>query len=104
MNCVEAASRDIAHLRQTVGQDCLLASSLVEAEQLCVLMRAEQVHEFLDPIIRNRKYPNLGTGGVAQALQKLCRTFFVIRDADGSFMSLGSKSLPPRGGSLKTLF
>lgn len=71
MNCVEAAARDIAHLKQAVGeQDCLLASSLAEAEQLSTLMRAEQVHEFLDPITRSRKYPNLGTGSVAQALQK----------------------------------
>lgn len=74
MNCVEAAARDIAHLKQAVGQDCLLASSLVEAEQLCTLMRAEQVHEFLDPIIRSRKYPSLGAGSVAQALQKLCHS------------------------------
>lgn len=70
MNCVEGVATDLAHLKQVLSADFALAILLAEVEQLCVLMRVEQVHEFLDPIIRNRKYPNLSAGRVAQALQK----------------------------------
>ena len=44
------------------NEDPLIMEAFAETRQLITLMLTEQVHEFLDPIIRNRKYPNLRSG------------------------------------------
>lgn len=53
------------------SEDPLLMESFVELRQLITLMLVEQTHEYLDPIIRNRKYSNLRPSEIIPILQKL---------------------------------
>jgi hypothetical protein len=73
MNFVEGLSADLAYIQkftQEQKQDPLVMETFSEVQQLVNLMMTEQVHEFLDPIIRNRKYSSLRSNDVIPVLQK----------------------------------
>jgi hypothetical protein len=69
-------STDLEHLQSFVqdlpsrnsGQ---LAGSLASPLEICSLMAAESVHEYLDPVIRNKKYPHLESQRLVSVLGRL---------------------------------
>jgi hypothetical protein len=48
----------------------LVMETFSEVQQLVNLMMTEQAHEFLDPIVRNRKYSSLRSNDLIPVLQK----------------------------------
>jgi hypothetical protein len=73
MSFVEGLSADLAYIQQfsqEQSQDALVMETFSEVQQLVNLMMTEQAHEFLDPIVRNRKYSSLRSNDLIPVLQK----------------------------------
>lgn len=100
MNFIEQICIDLG-LVENIGkdqlqQDNLALETFAELKQLITLLKADKVHEFLDPIVRNRKYPSLRSNVIVQILQKYVILFWFC-----VLFCVGSRSLLPRGGNLK---
>lgn len=96
MNFVENLALDIpvvqSFAEQKIGNALETTPQFLELQQLVGLIRADQPHEFLDPIVRAQKYPNLRPTALTKALQK----YLVVLPCDciiHSFILVGSKSL-----------
>lgn len=57
-------------LAQELVQDPAILEGFAEVRQLVALITAERVHEFLDPIVRTRKYANLRSKDIIIVLEK----------------------------------
>lgn len=77
MNFINGLASDLDFVRTLAREqnDPLVLETFSEVQQLVTLMTADQVHEFLDPIVRNRKYPNLRPGEIIPVLQKYHQIF-----------------------------
>lgn len=49
----------------------LLLAPLASLLEMCSLLQAESVHEYLDPLVRKRKYPHVQTERIVNVLGKL---------------------------------
>jgi hypothetical protein len=47
------------------------AKSLASILEMCALLQAESVHEFLDPVVRKRKYSNVQSEKIVSVLGRL---------------------------------
>ena len=57
---------------QTIGPDNTnLLSPLAALLEMCSLLQAESVHEYLDPLVRKRKYSHVKTERIVNVLGKL---------------------------------
>ena len=48
-----------------------LISTIASLKEMCNLLQAESVHEYLDPIVRNRKYSHVQSDRIVKVLGKL---------------------------------
>lgn len=89
MNFVQGLKVDLEAIEALANvEDPLILETFAETKQLVMLMLAEQVHEFLDPIVRNRKYPNLRSGEIVQVLQKVKEPMSVRRNFEDMILLL----------------
>lgn len=89
MNFIKGLKVDLEAIEALINaEDPLILETFAETKQLVTLMLAEQVHEFLDPIVRNRKYPNLRSGEIVQVLQKVKEPMSVRRNFEDMILLL----------------
>ena len=53
------------------NQSSQILSPLSALLEMCSLLQAESVHEYLDPLVRNRKYSHVKTDRIVNVLGKL---------------------------------
>lgn len=53
------------------GDKVTLMAPLSALLEMCSLLQAESVHEYLDPLVRKRKYPHVKTEKIVNVLGKL---------------------------------
>lgn len=82
MNFIQSLAIDLKFIKEFAeGQvnDPLVLETFNEVQQLVTLMTVGQPHEYLDPVLRNRKYPNLRPNDLVIALQKVKEPLTVQR-------------------------
>ena len=67
---------DLEHIQSFVqsvssGGDSSLLEPLSAPIEICTLMAAESVHEYLDPVLRRRKYSHLDTTRLIPVLERV---------------------------------
>lgn len=74
MNFIENLALDIPFIQKfasaKIGSAWEISPQFLELQELVSLLCADNPHEFLDPLIRNKKYPDLRPAALIKALQK----------------------------------
>ena len=72
MNFVQGLNMDLQTITELArNEDPMLLETFSDTRELVELMMSEHVHEYLDPVVRNRKYPNLRSGDIIPVLEKI---------------------------------